>query len=620
MAEIFKNIQGIHDNGEASVDIGINQDKITISRDNSDNSVAVKNDDDSLAKIKVSEVILNNEKISETYAKKQELIDGLGDKVDKVTGKGLSANDYTNEDKEKLGNIEPGAQKNTITGVKGDNESIYRTGNVNITKENIGLSNVDNTSDIDKPVSTAQATAIAEAKKAGTDAQGSIDSHAANVNNPHNVTAKQLGLDNVVNESKATMFTSPEFTGTPTAPTAASGTNNTQVATTAFVQAEIDKKIAAADAMIYKGTIGSSGATVTALPDTHSVGWSYKVATAGTYAGVKCEIGDMIVCIADGTAANNAHWSVIQSNIDGAVTGPASSVDSHVAVFDGATGKIIKDSGLTIGVSVPADAKFTDTTYSDVNASDSGLMTPVMLNKLNNISDSADAVSFAQTIGDGTELGTITINGTPYKIYAPASISGNAATATSATQATQDSKGQNIADTYIKGISANGQTITITFGDGDTTTITTQDTTYNNASSSSAGLMSAADFAKLQNIADGATANVGTITGVSINGTNIATGGVANIPVASTTVTGAVLLSAATDNDSATTAATSSAVKSAYDLANAKEDSSNKVTSITSESTDTQFPSAKAVYSLFESNKVSLTYEVVSETSDIVVS
>ena len=132
--------------------------------------------------------------------------------------------------------------------------------------------------------------------------------------------------------------------------------------------------------------------------------------------------------------------------------------------------------------------------------------------------------------------------------------------------------------------------------------------------------MSAADYTKLQNIAEGATANVGTITGVSINGTNIATDGVANIPVASTTVTGAVLLSDATDNDSATTAATSSAVKSAYDLANAKEDSSNKVTSITSESTDTQFPSAKAVYSLFESNKVSLTYEVVSETSDIVVS
>lgn len=47
-----------------------------------------------------------------------------------------------------------------VTGVKGDSESTYRTGNVNITKANIGLSNVDNTKDTNKPVSTAQQTAI----------------------------------------------------------------------------------------------------------------------------------------------------------------------------------------------------------------------------------------------------------------------------------------------------------------------------------------------------------------------------------------------------------------------------------------------------------------------------
>ena len=54
--------------------------------------------------------------------------------------------------------------------------------------------------------------------------------------------------------------------------------------------------IAANDAMIFKGTIGASAdsPTVTALPDTHSIGWSYKVITAGTYAGNVCEIGDLI--------------------------------------------------------------------------------------------------------------------------------------------------------------------------------------------------------------------------------------------------------------------------------------------------------------------------------------
>lgn len=47
-----------------------------------------------------------------------------------------------------------------VTGVKGNAESNYRKGNVNITPANIGLGNVDNTSDLNKPVSTAQQTAL----------------------------------------------------------------------------------------------------------------------------------------------------------------------------------------------------------------------------------------------------------------------------------------------------------------------------------------------------------------------------------------------------------------------------------------------------------------------------
>lgn len=84
----------------------------------------------------------------------------LDEKVDKVTGKGLSTNDYTTAEKNKLSGIESGAQVNTITGVKGNSEAAYRTGNVNITKANIGLGNVDNTADADKPISTATQTAL----------------------------------------------------------------------------------------------------------------------------------------------------------------------------------------------------------------------------------------------------------------------------------------------------------------------------------------------------------------------------------------------------------------------------------------------------------------------------
>ena len=137
----------------------------------------------------------------------------------------------------------------------------------------------------------------------------------------------------------------------------------------------VDSLIAGvADAMLFKGTLGNTkdGATVTALPANHKVGWTYKVVTVGTYAGMACEVGDMIACIKTRTTANNADWTVFQGNIDGAVTGPTSSTNAHVAIFNGATGKVIKDSGFTIGKSVPADAKFTDTQLTDSQIVDMG--------------------------------------------------------------------------------------------------------------------------------------------------------------------------------------------------------------------------------------------------------
>lgn len=161
------------------------------------------------------------------------------------------------------------------------------------------------------------------------------DSHSHTITNVD-------GLQTALN-AKAPLA-SPTFTGTPKAPTAASGTNTTQIATTAFVQAAVESKIAAADAMRFKGTLGTGG-TITALPASHKVGDSYKVITAGTYAGQKCEVGDMVICVTAGSTANDAHWTVVQANVDGAVTGPSSAVSDRVAVFDGTTGKVIKDGG-----------------------------------------------------------------------------------------------------------------------------------------------------------------------------------------------------------------------------------------------------------------------------------
>ena len=64
----------------------------------------------------------------------------------------------------------------------------------NVTKAQIGLGNVQNLAPADMPVSTAQATAIANAKAAGTKAQTDLNTHANRRDNPHNVTRAQLGL------------------------------------------------------------------------------------------------------------------------------------------------------------------------------------------------------------------------------------------------------------------------------------------------------------------------------------------------------------------------------------------------------------------------------------------
>lgn len=80
---------------------------------------------------------------------------------------------FTTAERTKLSGIAAGAQVNTITGVKGNSETSYRTGNVNITKANIGLGNVDNTSDANKPISTVQQLAFDSVNDA-------IDTHTSN--------------------------------------------------------------------------------------------------------------------------------------------------------------------------------------------------------------------------------------------------------------------------------------------------------------------------------------------------------------------------------------------------------------------------------------------------------
>lgn len=158
--------------------------------------------------------------------------------------------------------------------------------NLALVKGDVGLGSVDNTSDVNKPVSTAQAAADAlKADIASPTLTGvpAAPTAAVNTNTTQLATTQfvlaQAGslspvMDGAVAVGTATKFSredhvhptdtsraplaSPGLTGIPTAPTAAGGTNTTQLATTAFVAAAVTGAgVASIDAVGGAFTTGS---------------------------------------------------------------------------------------------------------------------------------------------------------------------------------------------------------------------------------------------------------------------------------------------------------------------------------------------------------------------------
>lgn len=109
-----------------------------------------------------------------------------------------------------------GASAGTYTKVTVDPKGRVTAG-TSATKSDVGLSNVDNTSDTSKPISTATQTAL--------DLKANLDS--------------------------------PALTGTPTATTAAAGTNTTQIATTAFTLANRGDRYLTTSSSSHSITTGS---------------------------------------------------------------------------------------------------------------------------------------------------------------------------------------------------------------------------------------------------------------------------------------------------------------------------------------------------------------------------
>lgn len=207
----------------------------------------------------------------------------LSDKVDKETGKGLSSNDYTSDEKTKLANVAAGAQVNVLEGIQknganvtivnkianievptktsditndGDGNSPYATqayvgtngGKIDtisvngtaqtITNKNVNITVPTKTSDITNDSGFITTSDIPEGAAASTtsplmDGTATVGTELAFARGDHR---------HPTDTSRAPLA-SPTFTGTPKAPTAAAGTNTTQIATTAFVTSAVSAAI-----------------------------------------------------------------------------------------------------------------------------------------------------------------------------------------------------------------------------------------------------------------------------------------------------------------------------------------------------------------------------------------
>jgi hypothetical protein len=189
-----------------------------------------------------------------------------------------------------------------------------------IVKADVGLGNVDNTSDATKNAAAATIT-----NKAISAADNTIT----------NLTTSEFATDVVDDDATLTANSDERIP--------------TQKATKAYVDALLN----ANDAMRFEGVVDCSSNPDYPAAD---AGHVYRVSVAGKIggaSGVAVEAGDQLLCIADASAAGDqatvgSNWSITQANIDGAMIGPASAADSRIVLFDGTTGKLTKDSGKVV--------------------------------------------------------------------------------------------------------------------------------------------------------------------------------------------------------------------------------------------------------------------------------
>lgn len=304
--------------------------------------------------------------------------------------------------------------------------------------------------------------------------------HSTSTGNPHKTTKTDLGLGNVENKSSATIrgeLTSANVT-TALGYTPPKTDTNTHYTT----------RIVAGAANGTANAATTNGNTHINVTDDNTFRSGVVIKGTGATSVTSDASGNITVHSTDTDT-----WRPIQNNLTSTATDQSLSAAQGKALNDKfssyvPTSRTVNGKALSANISLSAGdvgAAPASHSHSYLPLAGGTMTGPIKFNS--NSLPMRDSQDFLVGIDAFDQGGTLKWT------------SANNVKVGSATKATQDSAGQQINTTYIKGLSVSGRTVTYTRGDGTTGTITTQDTntTYNNVTTSTSGLMTAADKQKL---------------------------------------------------------------------------------------------------------------------------
>lgn len=549
--------------------------------------------------------------------KDSEAREGLANKVDKVSGKGLSTNDYTTTEKNKLAGISSGAEANvqsdwSVTDTASDAFIKNKPTIPTVPSASSTTPKMDGTAAVGTGTTWARADHVHPSDTSKVSTSTTVNGHALTGN--VTVTASDIGVasgaevnQNAFSNVKVGTTTVAADTKTDTLELAA-GDN-----VTITPDATNDKITIAATDTTYSSLAAASGGTAVSLVTTgEKYTWNSKTSNTGTITSVKTTAGaHTAINVTSGAANFNVPTKTSHlTNDSGFITTsdiPEGAAASTTTPKMDGTAAVGTETAFARGDHIhPTDTSRVPTTRTvnghalssnvTVTASDVGL---------GNVEDGAEVNVLEGVKMDGTDL-TITNKKVNIPVFTNSASNVDGATGlvpapvkpsqpTDVIQVlTPTSYWQTLVLTstaYTDGYNSGKRSIDLLFKDpGATSTRSTLSVVVPNADTTNPGFMSSADKTKLDSITmtngvidasvlPSHTTSIATSTGTNqitlAHGSKyaITAGGTSyvftmpSVPTASTSAAGIVQLTNSTSSTSTTTAATPSSVKSAYDLA-----------------------------------------------------